>query len=550
MGALAWRGMGGIPAWLSAPPIQWAAGLAGLVWLFVGLRVFTKTGGDPSTWSPARRMLMALSTLPLIPVLLAVPVLTMPLLVERLDAIPLLRSPVWLGQNLLLVGALLAGIILLVVGLNALAIPLRPLRLVGGALSFLVARALTATIGVTLVCWAGVAMFHLLVDGVFSAETELDGYLPLAAFFAVLVAGVIVIPLPGLISPHRPYRELLARGFIVRRLADSRIVAAPRADEITLSSLRPREGRTKYPELLICASANLTEVGSTPAGANVLPLVITGESVSIPTEPGASVATTDLEAMNAPHHGYGVVKPRPMLSLAGAIAIAGAAVSPAMGRMTLPTLRPILTAFNIRLGVWLPNPLSDKGREWAAERKSGGFAVGIDQLIWELFGIHSSKSPLVYASDGGHYENLALIELLRRRATTIWSIDSSVDPQGRCLALAQAIRMASSELNCRIELDIDAFAARDASGEPRVTWASGTIRYADASVGTLHVVRLGLTERHSGALRRYRSSDRGFPFHSTLSQIFKADRFDAYQLLGRETTGLLLDSIASTPSTR
>jgi hypothetical protein len=544
LGLIGWglRAAVGIdPEWLRGSGAQWAVGLGGLAWLFVAIWLINRSAREPDVtprqriWVGPRDLLLVLRNLLLVPVLLVPPLFAMPSLIERLDAVPLLSSAAWTIENLPFVAIVLGVVLGATIGLNALAVPLRALRPIAGGISYLVARALAVATGVILVSWAGLAMFRAMQSSYRGTAAPSGSWLAIAAFMGVIVGGVLVSPLPGLVSPHRPYRTLIARGFVVRRGTDGRVTAMPRPDEIALSSLRPAKDRPRYPELLICASANLTDVGSTPAGANVLPLVIGGETVSIPTELAAVLQTADLEAMRAPSRGFGLVKPRPMLSLTGAIAIAGAAVSPAMGRMTLPSLRPLLTTLNIRLGVWLPNPLSEAARAAATERKSGTFFVGIDQLIWELFGLHSAKFPLVYSSDGGHYENLGIIELLRRRCSTIWAVDSSVDRQGQCRALAQAIRLAHSELDCRVDLDLDVFAERDAAGLPTTTWSSGSVRYTDGSEGVIHVIRLGLTAQHSTALKRYASGDRAFPHHSTLAQVF---RWEAFRLLPPARTGV------------
>ena len=186
----------------------------------------------------------------------------------------------------------------------------------------------------------------------------------------------------------------------------------------------------------------------------------------------------------------------------------GAALSPAMGKSTQPRLRPLFAALNIRLGVWLPNPLSVDARKAASQRKAGKFAVTIDQLLWEFVGQHSEKSPLLYASDGGHYENLGLVHLIRERCTDMWCVDASGDKPGRASALAESIMLAEAETGCHIDIDIDRFAMADTKGELRFTHAIGSVEYADGQTASLNVVKLGFTSRTSAILRElwpYRS---------------------------------------------
>ena len=233
-----------------------------------------------------------------------------------------------------------------------------------------------------------------------------------------------------------------------------------------------------------------------------------------------------------------------MLGLSSAVAITGAAVAPAMGRLTNPGLRPLLAAFNIRLGAWLPNPLWEPARDAVRNRQSAQFSVGIDQLIWELVERHSAKSMLLYASDGGHYENLALMPLLRRRCRTVWAVDASADRMGRCAGLGESIRLAREELDCEIDLDFAPFSERDEHGDATTIFGSGTIRYDDGTTGVLRVIRLGVTARHGSGLRQYRDQDPAFPFHSTIYQVFKANRVSSYRSLGVTSARLALADIA------
>jgi hypothetical protein len=433
----------------------------------------------------------------------------------------------------------LAACILLAAGLTILGRRWRPAGVVGAAVTWLLLRLIPIAVAIVVVAWTGIWMFDLLVSST-TSDSEDAALWGLIAFFGVLVAGVLVIPLPGLISPHRTYRELLARCFALKWNEDGSVSRMPNADAAALSSLDPRDDGEKYPALIISAAANVTDVGMAPAGANVLPLEITASSFSIPTVADAAIATADLEQMKVPRPGYGLVSPRPMLGLSSAVAITGAAVSPAMGRLTQPGLRALLATMNVRLGAWMPNPLSAAAREQAHAGSADKFSVSIDQLLWEMAGRHSAAAMLLYASDGGHYENLALMPLLRRNCRTIWVVDSSPDRAGTCAGLGESFRLASEELDCEIDLDFDPFAERDDQGRSTTVSATGAIRYSDGTTGTLHVIRLGVTSAHSSGIRSYESKDRAFPFHSTIYQVFKGERVSSYRLLGIESARLAI----------
>lgn len=70
----------------------------------------------------------------------------------------------------------------------------------------------------------------------------------------------------------------------------------------------------------------------------------------------------------------------------------------------------------------------------------------------EVLGLHPSTNPLVLCTDGGHYENLGLVELLRHRCRLIFCVDATGDTPPLARTLAQAIAIAREELGVSIEL--------------------------------------------------------------------------------------------------
>jgi hypothetical protein len=135
----------------------------------------------------------------------------------------------------------------------------------------------------------------------------------------------------------------------------------------------------------------------------------------------------------------------------GAIAICGAAFGSAMGRQSMGTLNSVFAITNARLGVWLPNPRDVEsedfppGRFWQSRRD-------LRYWIHEIFGRYSPRGRFVLVSDGGHYENLGLVELFRRRCMNIVCVDASGDASGALTTVAQAIRLAQQELGVTFEL--------------------------------------------------------------------------------------------------
>ena len=112
------------------------------------------------------------------------------------------------------------------------------------------------------------------------------------------------------------------------------------------------------------------------------------------------------------------------IKLGTAMAISGAAASPNMGYHSSPLVTFLMTFFNARLGWWLPNPGAHGKGLWP-ER---GPKSALGALLGEAFGLTDDENPYVYLSDGGHFENLGLYEMVLRRCHTIVVIDASADP--------------------------------------------------------------------------------------------------------------------------
>jgi hypothetical protein len=464
-------------------------------------------------------------------------------LLLRLQAIAPLRDPDWLLDHLAPVLATIAAVLAVVAVTALLGLWLRHfalLPLLRRLFAALLTRWLVVVVGVLVVSWAAVWVYGVFTDP-HPVPWE-SGLVALIFFTGLLLPSLIV----NRASPHYIYRDRLNRCFSVVRCvdADGRPAAKrpydPRA--IKLSGLKPPNpgGAESFPELLICAAVNVSDVGATPAGSNALSLVFTAARMDVAEVAGASLETTDLERLERPTRlgpGWG-----PAVNLASAVAMTGAAVSPAMGKRTRADLRALFTLFDARLGVWLPNPLKAEVRAGIKTRspKVGGGFEGAFSLLRELFGLHSERADAIYVTDGGHYDNLGLVELLRRECEEIWCIDASGDKPGRATALSEALLTASGELGVHVDIDVDAFARTPGGplGAPvlNATHVSGAVRYAEGKEGKLHVVKLGITERTPSALREYRRTDRRFPHHSTLNQIYRAERFDAYRDLGWAST--------------
>ena len=158
------------------------------------------------------------------------------------------------------------------------------------------------------------------------------------------------------------------------------------------------------------------------------------------------------------------------ISLGEALTTSGAAVSSNMGPDASRAMTFLLTVFNARLGVWLGNPGAPGDATWTREAP----AFGVEPLVSELLARTTETNPYVLLSDGGHFENLGLYEMVRRRCRYIVLSDAGCDGGYTFGDLANAIR--KIRIDFGVEID---FPAGLHIGPPRRRASpSAAIRYS------------------------------------------------------------------------
>lgn len=234
----------------------------------------------------------------------------------------------------------------------------------------------------------------------------------------------------------------------------------------------------------------------------------------------------------------------------------GAAASPNMGYHSTPSLALLLGLFNVRLGRWFGNPRDDAG---AWQQRSPKISLGA--LMNELVGNANFTQPWLYLSDGGHFENLGVYELIRRRLPLILAIDGAQDPEYNFVDLANAMRLVRADFGVDIKWDDPSWApeplrtAKDSEFSPNA-FAFGSIHYPDdetlktadpddnrwrAQTGTIIYVKPALLKDAPPDVLEYARRRSGFPQETTGDQWFSEAQFESYRRLG-ETIGLRLCS--------
>jgi hypothetical protein len=169
----------------------------------------------------------------------------------------------------------------------------------------------------------------------------------------------------------------------------------------------------------------------------------------------------------------------------------------------------------------------------------------------------------VNLSDGGHIENLAAIELLRRRCKYIIIGDGEADPNLHFAGLATLMRCAYIDLGIRIDIDLDPIRLRKSKEEndegaiSGAHWAVGTITYPDIDrngqpkIGHVLYLKSSFTGDEGEAIREYRHRNPTFPHQTTADQFFDEDQFEAYRALGQHIAeGALRASHPATPAAK
>ncbi|MBK9017184.1 MAG: hypothetical protein IPM82_25730 [Saprospiraceae bacterium] len=118
------------------------------------------------------------------------------------------------------------------------------------------------------------------------------------------------------------------------------------------------------------------------------------------------------------------------MTLPAALTISAAAVNPGMGIYSNKLLSVLMTLFNARLGFWVNNPSSERRKLFGIELpRWTTFRVWWPSFFFkELFSKIGTDNRKLNISDGGHIENLAVYELLRRKCRLIMAVDAGADP--------------------------------------------------------------------------------------------------------------------------
>jgi hypothetical protein len=352
-----------------------------------------------------------------------------------------------------------------------------------------------------------------------SARVTLTDVAALAAFlflFGLLVSRFVPV---NRFSLHGMYRQRLVRTFLGASHEDRRpnaFTGFDPADDVRvheLGDVRP----------LHVINATLNNVSDTSYGRNERKAYAFTFS---PLHVGSPV----LGYRRAAEYGSDGGAPATGLSLGMALAVSGAAASPALGMYSSRARAFLLTLANARLGLWFGNP----GDEETWQRSDP--ALGVGPIVRELLGLETDSNPYVYLSDGGHFENLGLWSMVARRCGVIVVSDAGCDPDYAFADLANAVRRIRIDLGIPIEID-GLTMSKAGQGVSNPHAVLGRIKYSvvdgpTVSDGVLLYVKATLSGDEPVDIRNFAAVHPAFPHDPTSNQFFDEDRFESYRALG------------------
>jgi hypothetical protein len=228
-----------------------------------------------------------------------------------------------------------------------------------------------------------------------------------------------------------------------------------------------------------------------------------------------------------------------------------------MGTLSMklgPAVAFLMSALNLRLGLWLPHPLNPHRNQYFfpgwyfflemfGHTKCEPIPRNVTKTLEQNNFDHSKLKPMeraslfmsdVHLSDGGHFENLALYELIRRRCRYIIVSDCGADPDVAFDDLANALRRIREDFGVEIELDVSPLRP-DSDGKSKQHAVIGTVHYnglAGYDKGTILYIKPTLTGDEPPDVLQYRTRNTAFPHESTGDQFYDEAQWESYRRLG------------------
>jgi len=320
------------------------------------------------------------------------------------------------------------------------------------------------------------------------------------------------------ISLHNFYRDRLSRAYLIQYDSQQGPSKISQVDDLRLSKIKPRRG----PYHILNTTLNLTKKMPESNGDGIFR---NGESFVFTRNWCGSKQTGYCRTET-------YEKADDHIDLGTAMAISGAAANVGMAQKNIFVLRKLMGLLNVRLGYWALRPETAVG-----EAKKKGFHgfPGSREAVREIFGRYSLQDRYINLSDGGHFDNIGVYELLRRRCKYIIVGDAEADPTMKFEALSYIMRLARIDFGIEIKIDTSDIKLNATAGLSRNHCAVGKIVYPEGDYGYLLYCKASLTGDEPEHLQEYRIRHPKFPHQTTADQWFDENQFEAYRELGYHT---------------
>src|ERR1700733_10803761 len=326
-------------------------------------------------------------------------------------------------------------------------------------------------------------------------------------------------------SLHLFYQAKLAQAYLDEKLPGSeRFPLLKSSAPANLNDLvRSRGSKYLGPYLVFNAAMNLAEARQLEwqegrAANFIFSRLFSGFELPAPGTISTTSAFQKTGALND-HGAKG-------MALAHAMSISASAIGSNMGSSTSPRVRFFNTIFNIRLGWWFANPRFPIS--WAGDHLQSRV-----NLIWdELMGHTNADGPFVHLSDGGHFENLGLYELVRRRCRLIIVSDATEDASQSFRSLGVAVQRCRIDLGIEISIDLSNKHRKRGGNDGEHEFYVGWVLYRNEKPGVIVYLKAQLTEGVPVDVLSFKVHNPDFPNEPTANQWFHESQFESYRYLG------------------
>jgi hypothetical protein len=363
----------------------------------------------------------------------------------------------------------------------------------------------------------------------------------LASLWALLFTNINQIGL------HRYYRDRIAETFFAEQTSINIGVSGPTGEGIsmTVEDLpRMQQGqRLERPYPIVNMNAIMVDDSDTKTrlrgGANF---------IASPLYSGSdATGWIKTSIFGEPNVG------RP-LHVATVTAASGAAVNSSAGYVGTGITRNRIVSIamrllNVRLGFWLINPhwlnkKSGGALRWITKTAPTHFRPGLVHLLSNNW---KRTAKFVELSDGGHFDNLGVYELLRRRCDLILVCDGEADKETSYGGLVSVARRAKEDFGAELHFEpglgpermvanlplgypSNAKAAASPYMAARVSYPKSSL--GGAKDGIIIYIKATMIDDVSFVTKGYKGNNPDFPHQSFVDQFFQAEQFEAYRELG------------------